>query len=176
MQEELDSERVRHATMLFMATTHRHRRVVDKFVVEDLGISNSQHRLLMHLYRTDCTPSQTELAHTFEVSSAAIAVALKKLEKSGYIRRCSAIDDSRYNEITLTDRGLDLVQKTYHMFTAADVAMFESFSESELENFITCLEKMKATLKAIESGQQELPRVKGIHVREIIAAADKDNA
>ncbi len=176
MQEELDSERVRHAAVLFMATMRRHRRVMEQFVVEDLGIGISQHRLLMHLYRTDCTPSQTELAHTFEVSSAAIAVALRKLEKSGYIRRCSAINDSRYNEIALTDRGLELVQKTYHMFTAEDVAMLASLSESELELFITCLEKMKATLKDMESGKRELPRVKGIHVREIIAAADKDNA
>lgn len=171
--EELDRERVRQATMLFMIANRRQHRVFDQFVAE-LGMSNSQHRLLMHLYKTDCQPSQTELAHTFEVSTAAIAVALKKLEKHGYIRRCAAIDDSRYNEISLTDKGLDLVQKTNHMFTAADVAMFDAFSEEELESFITCLEKMMNTLKAIETGEQELPRLKGIHVREIIAAVGKE--
>ena len=86
MSEELNQERVRKATMLFNANNRRHKRVFGKFVSE-LGISNSQHRLLMHLYSTDCVPSQTQLARTFEVSSAAIAAALKNLEKSGYIRR-----------------------------------------------------------------------------------------
>lgn len=175
MQEELDQERVRQATMLFVANNRRHRRVFNQYV-EELGISNSQHRLLMHLYRTDCTPSQTELARTFEVSTAAIAVALKKLEKNGCIHRCAAIEDSRYNEISLTEKGLDLVQKTQHMFTSSDVAMFNNFSPAELENFIVCLEKMKEALKALEAGEQELPRLKGIHVREILAGAGKEEA
>lgn len=175
MQEELDQERVRHATVLFMANNRRHRRVFDKYV-EGLGMSLSQHRLLMHLNRTDCTPSQTQLARTFEVSTAAIAVALKKLEKNGYIHRCAAIEDSRYNEVTLTEKGQELVQKTHHMFASADVAMFASFSPEELENFIVCLEKMKEALKALEAGEQELPRLRGIHVREILAGAGKEEA
>lgn len=169
---DLDREQVRKATMLFMATNRRHHRVCDKLVA-DLGMSNSQHRLLMHLYRTDCTPSQTELARTFEVSTAAIAVALKKLEKNGYIHRCAAINDSRYNEIMLTEKGQELVQKTNHAFTAADVAMFGSLTEEELDGFVNCLNKMMDTMKAIESGEQELPRVQGIHVHEILAGAQK---
>lgn len=173
MQEELDQERARQATMLFMANNRRHRRVFNQYV-EALGMSNSQHRLLMHLHGTDCTPSQTELARTFEVSTAAIAVALKKLEKNGYIKRCAAIEDSRYNEVSLTEKGHELVRKTQNLFTSADVAMFASFTTEELDHFIACLEKMKDALKALETGEQEVPQLRGIHVREILAGAGKE--
>lgn len=172
--EELDQERVRQAIMLFMANNRRHRRVFDK-LVQELGMSNSQHRLLMHLHRTDCTPSQTEIAHTFEVSTAAIAVALKKLEKNGYIHRCAAIEDSRYKEISLTEKGEEVVQKTHRMFASADLALLSDFTHEELETFLVCLEKMKNTLRDLESGEKQLPRIRGIHVHEILAGAGKES-
>ena len=173
--QEMDQERMRQAIMLFMANNRRHRRVFDK-LVRELGMSNSQHRLLMHLHRTDCMPSQTEIAHTFEVSTAAIAVALKKLEKNGYIHRCAAIEDSRYKEISLTEKGEEVVQKTHHMFAAADLAMFEDFSAEEMETFLGCLEKMKNTLRALETGEKELPQIRGVHVHEILAGAGKESS
>ncbi len=172
MQEEFDRENVRQATILLLAVFRYRQRVFEK-LIKDMGMSNSQHRLLMHLYRTDCAPSQTELAHTFEVSTAAMAVALKRLEKGGYIRRCAAIDNTRYNEIALTDKGLDIVQKTHHMFTAVDMTALNSFSDAELEGILSCLSTMKTTLEALESEKQELPGIKGIHVREIMSGVDK---
>lgn len=170
MSEELDRERARQAAMLFVANTRRHKRLLRKFVSE-LGICHSQHRLLMHLHRMECAPSQTELAHTFEVSTAAIAVSLKKLETGGYIRRCAAVEDSRYNEIAITDKGEELIRQTESIFTSADVAMFSDFSAEELESFISGMEKMKTAMKQFEEGGREVPRLKGIHVREFLAGA-----
>ena len=172
LQEEFDREEVRRAATMFRVSMHRHRRVTEAFV-DRMGISRSQHRLLMYLYHTDCVPSQTELARAFEQSTAAIAVALKRLEKGGYIRQGAAINDSRYNEIALTDKGLDLVQETNRVFAAADLAMFSVLTEEELRVYCACEEKMQAALQAMEKGELELPRVKGIHVRELIAGVGK---
>ena len=173
MLEEMNQERARQAAMLFVANTRRHKRLLRKFVAE-LGMGNAQHRLLMYLHHTECAPSQTELARTFEVSSAAIAASLKNLEKSGYIRRCAAVEDGRYNEIALTEKGLELVRQTHSIFTSADVAMFNSFSPEELESFITCLEKMKTALKQMEEQDTEIPRLQGSHVREILVGMNRD--
>lgn len=170
MPEEFDQERARQAATLFVANTRRHKRLFRKFVAE-LGVGNAQHRLLMHLHRTECAPSQTELARTFEVSTAAIAASLKNLEKNGYVRRCAAVEDNRYNEIAITEKGEELIRQTESIFTSADVAMFADLSPAELESFITCMEKMMNTLKQFESGEREFPRLKGIHVREILAGA-----
>ena len=171
-QEEFDRDEVRRAATLFRVLIQRHQRAQEAFV-DRMGISRSQHRLLMYLYQTDCAPSQTELARAFEQSTAAIAVALKRLEKGGYIRQGAAINDSRYNEITLTDKGLDLVQETDRTFASADLAMFSELTDEELQLFVACGEKLNAVLQAMEKGELELPRVKGIHVRELIAGVGK---
>ena len=175
IQEEFDREGVRRAATMFRISMQRRRRVLEAFV-DQMGISRSQHRLLMYLYETDCAPSQTELAREFEQSTAAIAVALKRLEKSGYIRQGAAINDSRYNEIALTDKGLDLVQETNRTFAAADLAMLSVLTDEELQFYCACEEKMHAVLQAMEKGELELPRVKGIHVRELIAGVGKSDA
>lgn len=172
LQEEFDRESVRRTATLFRVTMQRHQRVMEAFV-DRMGISRSQHRLLMYLYQTDCTPSQTELAREFEQSAAAIAVALKRLEKGGYIRQGAAINDSHYNEIALTDKGLDLVQETNRTFAAADLAMFSVLTDEELLFCCACAEKIQAVLQAMESNELVLPRVKGIHVRELIAGVGK---
>lgn len=170
--EDFDRESVRHAATLFRISMQRHQRVRETFV-DQMGISHSQHRLLMYLYRTDCAPSQTELAHAFEVSTAAIAVALKRLEKSGYIRRGAAINDTHYNEIALTDQGLELIRQTNQAYAAADLAMLSVLTEEELRVYSACEQKMQEVLQAAERGELELPRVKGIHVRELIAGAGR---
>ena len=172
LSEEFDREGVRQAATLFRISMQRHQRVQEKFV-DQMGISHSQHRLLMYLYGTDCTPSQTELARAFEVSTAAIAVALKRLEKGGYIRRGAAINDAQYNEIALTDKGLELVRQTDQMYAAADLAMFSVLTEEELRLYSACEQKLLGVLQAIETGEMALPRVKGIHVRELIAGTGK---
>ena len=172
LQEEFDRGDVRRAATMFRVTEERRRRVLEAFV-DRMGISRSQHRLLMYLYQTDCAPSPTELARAFEQSTAAIAVALKRLEKSGYIQQGAAINDSRYNEIALTDKGLDLVQETNRTFAAADLAMFSVLTDEELQLFCACEEKMQAVLHTMEKGELELPRVKGIHIRELIAGVGK---
>ncbi len=173
MQDDFEREQVRQAAVRFRVTMRLHQRLQEQ-LIEQMGMSQSQHRLLMYLYRTDCVPSQTELAHAFEVSTAAIAVALKRLEKSGYIRQGAAINDARYNEIALTDKGLELVQRTNRLFAAADLALFGELTDEELRWEAACEEKMQKTLRALLDGTAELPRVKGIHVRELIAGAEKE--
>ena len=43
--------------------------------------------ILMYLTRCTTTPSQKDIAKHFEISAAAVAVSLKKLEAGGYIKR-----------------------------------------------------------------------------------------
>ncbi len=154
---ESNEERVRRAVMLFLCVHRRHKRVLDHLVTE-LGISNAQHRLLMHLYHTDCKPTQTELARTFDVSTAAITTSLKKLESEGLISRIPAAGDNRFNEITITEEGMRMVHRTHHLFFSTDFTMLSDLAPEELNTFIACLEKMKVSLKEMEEGKRELPK------------------
>ena len=61
MQDDFEREQVRQAAVRFRVTMRLHQRLQEQ-LIEQMGMSQSQHRLLMYLYRTDCVPSQTELA------------------------------------------------------------------------------------------------------------------
>lgn len=116
---------------LFRQSDHIMKRVISK-KVEDTGIYRSQHRLLMMLGKhPDC--SQTVLAEKMEISPAAIAVSLKKLEKSGYIKRQCDEEDSRMNHVVVTDKGREAINKSIIHFQEIEDTMFTGFSDEELE-------------------------------------------
>ena len=100
--------------------------------VKDTGLHRSQHRILMILGRhPDC--SQTVLAEKLEVSPAAVAVALKKLEKAGYIARACDDKDNRMNHVVVTPKGLEAIRISCIHFQEVENALLKGFSDEELD-------------------------------------------
>ena len=128
-----------------MKVNKMHRAMMEQRVKE-IGIHRTQHRILMHLARDGMLPSQKELADKLDITPAAVTVALRKIEQNGYIER-SLGHDSRHNELKITPKGRAVADRTRELFTAADTAMFDGFSEQELESYIACLEKMKNNIE-----------------------------
>ena len=133
------------AIEMMIKTDHMHRAMIDSRV-HTLGIHRTQHRILMHLAKQDKLPSQKELAERLDVTPAAVTVALKKIENDGYVERTLG-QDNRYNELRITEKGRDLVKKTKKLFCETDAAIFEGFTENELETYISCLDKLQANIK-----------------------------
>lgn len=127
-----------------------HRRAIERWAT-DAGIHRSQHRMLMHLAKCDKIPSQKELAEHFDISPAAVAVTLKKLENDGYIERgkCSERSDSRFNEIRITEKGRQATLQSRKYFQHVDNEALKNFTDEELDTFITLLERMQENLKSI---------------------------
>lgn len=136
------------AIKLFIRTERLHRCVFDRKAVR-FGLHRSQHRMLMHLSCKPSAISQKHLADELEISPAAVAVALKKLEDMGFVARTSSDDDSRVNNITITDKGRELTEASRKAFREIDVAMFEGLDKQTLESFIACFEKMQENLKSM---------------------------
>lgn len=125
---------------LFRQADHTLKRAVSKRV-EDTGIYRSQHRLLMMLGKhQDC--SQTAIAEKLDISSAAVAVSLKKLEKAGYITRQSDAEDCRMNHVVVTDKGKEAIHKSILYFQEIEDAIYEGFSEEELEQCMVFFVRM----------------------------------
>ncbi len=122
-----------------------HRHLIDACVA-DIGIHRTHHRILMHLSHRGALPSQKELAEHLGVTAAAVTGALNKLEGDGYIER-SLGHDNRFNEIRITDKGRELVELTHERFSSADKSVFEGFLDSELEAYISILEKMEQNIR-----------------------------
>lgn len=133
------------AINMMIKTDNMHRALIDSRV-GSLGIHRTQHRILMHLARCNRLPSQKELAKHLDVSPAAITGALKKIEKDGYVERQLG-QDNRFNELQITEKGRAMVEETCKLFSEVDAAMFDGFSESELETYISCLEKLQANIR-----------------------------
>ncbi len=138
---------------LFICTDRMHKSCVDRAIAK-LGIHRNQHIILMHLARRGDLPSQKELAEHLRVSSAAVAVALQKLETDGYIIRCSGEKDGRYKKIEITNKGKETVEQSRQIFHEIDSAMCGELTEEELFNMKKYLEKMRNGLKKIEEGEE----------------------
>lgn len=141
------------ACRLFMSTDRMHRKLFERMVTS-LGIHRSQHFLLMNIDR-DGVGSQKELAKRLGISTAAVAVTLKKLEAEGYIERTAAEEDSRNNEIRITEEGKRVIGVSRDYIEKLDGAMFCDIDGETLTIFMQCLEKMKKNLADFEASEGE---------------------
>lgn len=137
-----------HQTVkLYMKTGHLHRDVLEK-EVRRTGVYRSQHQILMFLSNHP-EASQKEIAEFLGVSTATIAVTLKKLEKAGYILRASDPKDNRCNRIQLSGKGEEIVTQSHEIFWRVEEAMFLGFSEEEKKKLINFFERICENLEEI---------------------------
>ena len=142
-----------HATAdMFRKTDHMLRRCIGKKLrMLDDEIYRSQHRLLMNLgANPDC--SQNELAAKLEISPAAVAVSLNKLEKGGYIARRTDTEDHRSNRVSITDRGNQVISKSMQLFDEVECSMLAGFSQEETEQFYEFLQRAYRNLNRMQEG------------------------
>lgn len=109
--------------------------------VEKTGVYRSQHRLLMLLGKHPDL-SQGEIAECLDISPAAVAVSLKKLEKAGYIKRQSHERDSRINHVAVTQKGRETIEVSIVCFREMEDALLKDFSENELEELERYFERI----------------------------------
>lgn len=126
----------------------KHRKVMQSYLNET-GVYQAQHRLLMSIYHNQ-NVSQKDIAAAMDVSPATIAVSLKKLEKGGYIKRETDTGDNRLNQITITEKGNRVVEQSKRIFESADKRIFEGFTESEKNTLADLLEKLSSNLAKME--------------------------
>ena len=149
---EVPESETHKACRLFMGTDRVHRKLFERMVAS-LGIHRSQHFLLMNIDR-EGVGSQKELAARLGISTAAVAVTLKKLEAEGYIERTAAEEDSRNNEIRITDAGKRVIGVSRDYIEKLDAAMFRDIDSETLAVFMQCLETMKKNLVDFEASEE----------------------
>ncbi len=139
-------ELYRETAELFRRTDCRLRRCIERELRRlDEGVYRSQHRLLMRLGKNpNC--AQNELAASLDISPAAVAVSIRKLEDGGYLKRVMNADDHRSNQVTITDKGNELICKSISLFDKVEQGMFEGFEEAELESLYRLLQKVYQNL------------------------------
>ena len=144
------------AVKLLIHTNIVHKRLAFRRAA-DAGMHPSQHRMLIHLSRGNGSFSQKDIAAMFDISPAAVATSMKKMEAAGYISRNKhARDDARYNNVFVTEKGVREVEAADEYFAYLDKAMFENFTEEEIEQLVSLLSKANSNLQKIENQSKEV--------------------
>lgn len=120
-----------HGVMVrYMRIMKLHRYILDERLKET-GVYRSQHQILMML-ADHSNVSQKEIAERLYVSTATIAVSVKKLEKGGYITRVVDQEDNRMNKLCLTEKGKHTVKHSREFFHNVEERMFRDFSADDM--------------------------------------------
>lgn len=143
-------ELYRATAEIFRRTDYMLRRCIGKKLrTLDEEVYRSQHRLLMMLGKNpNC--SQNELALILDVSPAAVAVSLGKLEKSGYITRVTSTDDRRSNQVAISEKGNRVIRNSIKLFDEVESTMFRDFSEEEVHQFQGFLQRACRNLESMQ--------------------------
>lgn len=145
MSNKQTEEKYRSIMGKLMTIMRDHKKVVDLYVGET-KLHKSQHRMLMVLSHLGKNVSQRDLAERLNITPAAVAVTLKKLEKSELVERTVSEEDNRFNQVVLTEKGKKIVKESYKVFRYADEKMFAGFSVEELDVFEGYLNRIKENL------------------------------
>ncbi len=140
--------RPNEAMRLFIRVSRMHHAEVER-QVSCLRIHHSQHRMLMYLYQCTDNPSQREVADALGISSAAVTVTLKGLEREGYVARSMTEEDNRRNQVSITDAGRRKIEESGAIFDSVDRAVFAGFSDDEVDAFSALLTRMYENLQAM---------------------------
>ncbi|MBQ7797110.1 MAG: MarR family transcriptional regulator [Lachnospiraceae bacterium] len=137
----------------FMKMGKHHRSVLEKRL-QETGVYRGQHHLLMCIARNP-DASQKELAKCEHVSTAAVAVALKKLEKGGYIERVVDAKDNRYNNTRITEKGLGVVSQSIRIFKQTEDETFAGFTEEEKQQFLNFLTRAGENMRNAQAESED---------------------
>lgn len=112
------------------------------------GVFRSQHQMLMYI--SNCpNASQRDIADHQHVSTATVAVSLKKLEKGGYIKRVVDEADNRFNQICITSKGKNVVDGSKQIFKKVEQSSFCDFTEQELVQFEDYLDRLRFNVERL---------------------------
>jgi DNA-binding MarR family transcriptional regulator len=123
---------------------------LSKHELEKQGLNEAGNPSLLFVLRYEMdhmTASQKELADELGISPSTVAISLKRMEKTGFIKKVQDKEDLRRNLITLTEKGLDFTDKADDIFNKIDHNIFKGFSGQEKDELTDHFRRMIQNLE-----------------------------
>lgn len=139
-----DENMVRQNTQSFISAARKHKKLMSKSL-DTTGVYQGQHRILMCLAEHSCE-SQKQIANVLGISTASLAVSIKKLKNGGYLEKEMNKEDNRINKISITEKGRRVVEQSYRIFMEVDASAFVGFSREEMETLAAMLQRINENL------------------------------
>lgn len=96
--------------------------------LEKIGLTYTQYIVMMVLWEYGAM-SEKSLGEKIYLDSGTLTPVLKKLEKSGFVKRQRVAEDERFVKIILTDNGLKLKEKALNIPQALKGNIYLSYNE-----------------------------------------------
>jgi DNA-binding MarR family transcriptional regulator len=116
-----------------------------------LDLSKMQFLLLKSVHQKEGI-CQNDLAFFFNRNKSSLTRAINTLERKNYIARIASKEDRRINQLFITKKGLQMMEKAKPIFFNM-VALIESgLSNAEIEATINTLKKIQKNVAGKELG------------------------
>ena len=123
-------------------------RVCSNEMLKGEGIHFGQPPIFHALIDQD-NQSQCDIAASIGVSRASVGVSLRRMEKAGIVTRTINQKDSRYNLVSLTDKGLEMAKRSDDIMMGLSDAKLKGFTAEEAATLVSMLERVEKNLKAL---------------------------
>ena len=111
-------------------------------VFKEHGLSGIEFDILATIRRCDTPITPTELYHTLMLSSGAVSMRIEHLVKSGFIQRIASEQDRRSCKVTLTKKGIELLDTALNAHVANMDNMLSVLSNQEQDQLANLLKKV----------------------------------
>lgn len=111
-------------------------------VFQEHGLSSIEFDILATMRRSDVAVTPTELYHTLMLSSGAVSTRIEQLVKSGFVQRIASEKDRRSCKVTLTEKGIELVDTALNAHVANMDSMLGVLDSQEKEQLAGLLKKI----------------------------------
>ena len=118
---------------------------------DENGVKEGYRNIIMVLGKEDGI-SQLTIASGTNLKPSTVSIALKKMEREGYITRTNDIKDMRMSRVYLTEEGRIIADRAYKVVEDFENTLLGGISKDDLETVMDVAEKMKANL---EKGKTE---------------------
>ena len=120
------------------------RRVYDRRV-EPLGLTRSQWRVLVHVYRREGV-SQTALAQVLEIEKPTLGRLVDRLEEKGWVERRVDDRDQRARRLVITDKARPLIDEMEDLAEAVHADALDGVGDGESDQLHRTLLTVKSNL------------------------------
>lgn len=120
-----------------------------------LGLKLGEFDVLASLRRSGAPfrLNPTQLWQGMLLSSGAMTNRLDRLETAGYIERLPDPNDRRATLVSLTEKGLTLIDEAVVLHTQKEEECIYDFTEEEIKTLNSLLTKLKRSIEKIKSPQ-----------------------
>ena len=118
--------------------------------LEKIGLTYTRYIVMMTLWQSG-DMSEKEIGGKVYLDSGTLTPVIKKLEKSGFVKRQRVAEDERFVKIILTDKGLKLKEKAATIPQALKGNIYISYDE-----VVTLYKLLNKNLKGIKERAKSL--------------------